>query len=868
MKKVKLTTVTLALLAGTVVTPVVSTTVRAEEANKVAQVDENKKEVRDEKTATSEQPNTQLDQKQEEPKQDTTTPKAAEKTELEKAKEAAMADAQMLLNMEYISYEEFMRIDMGVANATTVEEVKAVVNGTKKPTEPTEPVKPAEKTELEKAKEAAMADAKMQLGMNYISEEEYMRIDMAIANATTIEAVNEIIKPTKPTEPVKPVEKTELEKAKEKAMADAKMQLGMDYISYEEYLRIDMAIANATTIEAVNEIMGYKPTEPTKPEVDKELEAAKNQAFAELKAMVDEGIVGYEDGLVLMDKINDATSIDELKSLGFLNEVKPEVDKELEAAKDQAFAELKEWFNEGLVTYEESWELTGKINDATSIDELKALGFLKEDKPEVDKELEAAKDHAFAELKEWFNEGLVTYEEAWELTGKINDAKSIDELKALGFLSENEAKENQSTVTVKYVDQDGKEIKEADTLTKEKGTKHTFEAAEISRYELQGPSSLEVEFSDSPQTITFTYKAIEEAKETESTVTVKYVDQDGKEIKEADTLTKEKGTKHTFEAAEISKYELQGPSSLEVEFSDVPQTITFTYKAIEEAKETESTVTVKYVDQDGKEIKEADTLTKEIGAKHTFKAAEVTGYEVEGPSSLDVEFSDSPQTITFTYKAIEEAKETESTVTVKYVDQAGKEIKAADTLTKEIGVKHTFKASEIAGYVLEGPSSLEVEFSDVPQTVTFTYKAIEEVKENQSTITVKYVDKSGKEIKESESLTKEIGTKHTFKAAKIKGYKLVSPESLELTFSDSPQNVEFVYEKDNNNDNNDNNNDNNNKNDNKNNSNNNNNKGKTVATTNKKSTLPQTGEEANTGAVTGGLLSMLTAAFVFFRKKR
>ena len=939
MKKVKLTTATLALLAGTVIAPVYSTTAQAAEAaatsetaKEAATTDSTKAKdetpAKTDESKTVETPKTNDAKKEEAPKTATKETPKADKTEAEKALEAAKADAlaEIAARVEagILDGWESIGLEDEVKAATTIDAVYAAL-GKKTPEKP---VKPVEKTELEKAKEKALADIKMQLDMKYISQEEANNLDLAVSNAKSVNEVNKIMNNKKPVDPVKPAEKTELEKAKEKALADVKAQLGMNYISEEEANNLDLAISSAKTVAEINELMGYKPTEPTtptKPEVNKELEAAKNLAFAELQKLVDEDMVSYLDGLEMMGKINDAKSIDELKALGFLAEeaTKPVTDAALENAKDLAFAELKGWFEDNLVDHTEAWELTGKINDAKSIEELRALGFLgnleanetegsitvkyvdqdgkeiKESsrvsgkigaaktveaavisgytlegpssldvefkdgaqtftftyKVEKDVLLEVAKDIAFLELKEWVNEGIVTYEEGLELMAQINDAKSVAELKALGFKAEIEPEVNKSVLTIKYVDQNGKEIKTATVEERKIGSaSETFEAPAIEGYDVMGNDKVEVEFSGPVMSVVFQYRE-KEAEEKSGKVKINYVDEKGNELKASDSFEHEIGKDLTIKAPVIEGYDVTGTDEMKVVFVDGTQEFTFVYRE-SVAKEENSTVTVKYLDEAGNELKASETKEAKIGEKETFEAATITGYEVVGHDSMEITYADSPQTITFTYKALEEAKETHSTLTVKHVDEAGKEIGEAQSFTREIGSSFVITAAQIPGYEVVGNGLADITFADGPQTYTFKYKKVD-TKVQQSTVTVKYVDKDGKELIESNKLTANEGDIYEFYAAKIEGYKLVGPDTIKLAFTDSPQTVTFTYEKID---------------------------GKKVIDpkkvdkkdpkkvenkkADKKAALPQTGEAASAGLLAGGLMSMLTAAFVFFRKNK
>ena len=73
------------------------------------------------------------------------------------------------------------------------------------------------------------------------------------------------------------------------------------------------------------------------------------------------------------------------------------------------------------------------------------------------KALEVAKDDAFKELKDLFENGQISYEDSMDLTAKINNAKSIDELKALGFLKETPKDEAWDTPT----GEEGKDAEDA-----------------------------------------------------------------------------------------------------------------------------------------------------------------------------------------------------------------------------------------------------------------------------------------------------------------------------------------------------------------------------------------------------------------------
>ncbi|WKF72447.1 MucBP domain-containing protein [Lactococcus lactis] len=272
-------------------------------------------------------------------------------------------------------------------------------------------------------------------------------------------------------------------------------------------------------------------------------------------------------------------------------------------------------------------------------------------------------------------------------------------------------------VTVRYVDESGKEIASTVTLTGNVGDSYTSKQEIIKGYtfkEVQGNAT--GTFSDQAQTITYVYtKDPVPAKD----VTVKYVDESGKEIASTVTLTGNVGDSYTSKQEIIKGYtfkEVQGNAT--GTFSDQAQTITYVYtKDPVPAKD----VTVKYVDESGKEIASTVTLTGNVGDSYTSKQEIIKGYtfkEVQGNATGT--FSDQAQTITYVYtKDSVPAKD----VTVKYVDESGKEIASTVTLTGNVGDTYISKQETIKGYTFkEVQGNVTGTFSDQAQTITYIYK--------------------------------------------------------------------------------------------------------------------------------------------------
>ena len=338
------------------------------------------------------------------------------------------------------------------------------------------------------------------------------------------------------------------------------------------------------------------------------------------------------------------------------------------------------------------------------------------------------------------------------------------------------------SVTVKHVGSDGKELKKS-TASVEKGKSYTAKAESFSGYTLKGSSSQTVTVNGN-KTITFNYTK-NAAPVTKYTVTVKYVDSSGKEIEKAVTASVEKGKTYEATAKSISGYTLKGNDSQTVTV-DGNKTITFTYTK-NVAPVTKYTVTVKYVDSSGKEIEKAVTASVEKGKTYKATAKSISGYTLKGNDSQTVTV-DGNKTITFTYTK-NAAPVTKYTVTIKHVGSDGKELKKA-TVNVEKGKPYTAKAETFTGYTLNDKDVQTISAVNADQTLTFNYT------KNKYTITVKYVDSTGNNIKTATTQIIEHGKSFSMTAPVITGYTVVAADKTKSIASVTKnETVTFNYTK-------------------------------------------------------------------------
>ncbi|MGG5329754.1 MucBP domain-containing protein [Enterococcus sp. AZ163] len=318
-------------------------------------------------------------------------------------------------------------------------------------------------------------------------------------------------------------------------------------------------------------------------------------------------------------------------------------------------------------------------------------------------------------------------------------------------------------------------------------------------------------FTSNGQIVTYNYT---KNKAAAKDVTIRYVDQEGNQIHDPKTISGFVGDSYDASSDEyklvIDGYTLDEtklPENISGALSDQDQTVTFVYaKNQVKAKD----VTVRYVDQQGKQVHDPQTISGFVGDSYDASSNEyklaIDGYaldETKLPENINGVLSNQDQTVTFVYtKNQVKAKD----VTVRYVDQQGKQIRDPQTISGFVGNNYDASSEKyklvISGYSLDEkklPQNIKGTFSDKEQSVTFVY-AKNQVKAKD--ITVHYVDSKGKQIHVPQTISGSIGDSYDASVDKYKlaitGYSLDEkklPENIKGLFSDKEQSVTFVYKK-------------------------------------------------------------------------
>ena len=356
-------------------------------------------------------------------------------------------------------------------------------------------------------------------------------------------------------------------------------------------------------------------------------------------------------------------------------------------------------------------------------------------------------------------------------------------------------------------------VGEALSLTHPKTIQFEGKTYEFTRQDKVDPTKIPDAFRE---TITYFYKEVQP----KGNVVQKFVDEAGKEIK-ASTDT---GVKPVDEAIK-----LEHPTTIHFEDNDYTfmkqdkvdptkivegtQTITYIYRKVEKPV-VKGNIVQKFVDEAGKEIK----ASTDTGVKPVDEAI-----KLEHPTTIHFEDNDytfvkqdkvdptkiieGTQTITYIYKKVEKPV-VKGNVVQKFVDEAGKEIKAST----DTGVKPVDEAIK-----LEHPTTIHFEDNDYTfvkqdkvdptkivegtQIVTYIYRKVEKpiVKGN---VVQKFVDEAGKEIKAST----DTGVKPVDEAIKLEhpttihfednDYSFVKQDKVDPTkIVEGTQTVTYIYRK-------------------------------------------------------------------------
>ncbi|CUK96802.1 Cell wall surface anchor family protein [Listeria monocytogenes] len=278
-------------------------------------------------------------------------------------------------------------------------------------------------------------------------------------------------------------------------------------------------------------------------------------------------------------------------------------------------------------------------------------------------------------------------------------------------------------ITVQYTDEDGIELAPTETLSGNVDENYVTTAKTFTGYELiETPSNAEGKFSENAQTVTYVYRAIKADPILAKEVTVNYQDELGAKISETEVLTGEIGETYTTVAKTIDGYTLiKSPINASGIFNENPQTVTYVYQL--QNNPITANITVKHLDENNNELAPSEVLSGIVDEAYTTNPKEIKDYSlVKVPTNASGKFTTEAQTVIYHYK--KNSIQTSSYITVKYVDETGKELAISEVLNGNINDSYATTAKEIKGYTLvEKPANATGKFTDQDQTIKYVYRA-------------------------------------------------------------------------------------------------------------------------------------------------
>lgn len=213
-------------------------------------------------------------------------------------------------------------------------------------------------------------------------------------------------------------------------------------------------------------------------------------------------------------------------------------------------------------------------------------------------------------------------------------------------------------ITVHYVDTLGNSIREDKVLTGENGKKVTVRTPSILGYRfVESDKDLAMTHTGEAQEITLTYRSILpwDKENQGEPITVHYVDQNGKEIRTEREITGKKNKAVKIRVPFILGYTyVEADKDLNMVLTDQAQSITLTYKEKHIGLglgEKGTPITVHYVDENGKSIRDDRLIKGRVGRKVKIHQPVIIGYKfVKADNDGTMTIGKESQETTLVYK--------------------------------------------------------------------------------------------------------------------------------------------------------------------------------------------------------------------------
>ena len=269
-----------------------------------------------------------------------------------------------------------------------------------------------------------------------------------------------------------------------------------------------------------------------------------------------------------------------------------------------------------------------------------------------------------------------------------------------------------------------------------------------------------------------------------SSLTVKYVDEQGNELKPSVTEQRSVFENYTTSAPIIYGYDLkETPKNQNGRIEEQPTVVQYVYKR------RPATVIVNYKDTNGKELRNSKTVTGLVNDSYNIEPIDITGYTlVQKPQNAVGIYTEVPISVDLVYMI------NSASVIVNYVNEDGVSIADPIVMDGEYNQNYTTEAKEIYGYNLKTtPNNHAGRFSDGKNgatIVTYVYS------KKNTKVTVNYLNESGVSIFASKTINGKVFDKYSTEPENIYGWSLVSSTTnTNGTMTEDEIVVNYIYER-------------------------------------------------------------------------
>ena len=370
----------------------------------------------------------------------------------------------------------------------------------------------------------------------------------------------------------------------------------------------------------------------------------------------------------------------------------------------------------------------------------------------------------------------------------VTKAKKIQgyELIEIPKNSQGQMKENTTVVTyryklkdtnvnVKYVDERGKELTNNETIKGKVFDEYKTSAKEIYGYKLiKTPSNHTGTMTEDTITVIYQYLL------KDTNVIIKHVDEEGKELVNNETIQGKVFDEYKTSAKRIYGYKLiETPSNHTGTMTEDMIAVIYRYQL------KNTNVITKYINEQGNEIANNETIQGRVFDKYKTSAKEIYGYKlIETPADHTGTMTEDTITVTYRYQL------KDTNVIIKHVDEEGKELINNEIIQGKVFDEYKTNAKEIYGYkLIETPSNHTGTMAEDTITVTYHYQL------KDTNVIIKHVDKEGKELVNNEIIQGKVFDEYKTSAKEIYGYQLIeTPSNHTGTMTEDTITVIYQYQ--------------------------------------------------------------------------